>query len=303
MASFHQNNKTSTNARIIETWVALLILASIPEFAFANRRCHSHHRMYPRPYNSYWGNCGGYRSCGSIRRYDDSYWGNYGGYRPFGSRRYYGDAIDIVRDIVHAGMNSLVRQQRRNVVEDDNQIHRYSVDDYGRKGLELNVVVPNLTAREVDLEIIRENGVNVLLVSGNPGFRRRGHETVPKFSQSFIVNDDTIDVDGVTATISSEILTISLPRKKQRHRKRKRKAVPLKKDGNIDRDPRSKDGIVVFDSRSGPNEVAKERPTRQHVLVEETPAKTSDESNSIERDERSMDHDDDLYISEAEDIW
>jgi len=297
----HRNNKISANACLVVTCVALLILASIPELAFANRRCHSHHRMYPRRYSSYWGNCGGYRSCGSHRRYDDSYWGNYGGYRPFGSRRYYGDAIGIVGDIVHAGMNSLVRQQRRNVVVEDNQIYRYSIDDYGRKGLELNVAVPNLTAREVDLEIIRENGVNILIVSGNPGFRRRGHETVPRFSQSFIVNDGTIDVDGVTATISSEILTISLPRKKQRYRKRK--AVPLKKDVTIDRDPKSGDGIVVFDSKSGPNDVAMERPTRQHVLVEETPAKTSDESNSIERDERSLDHDDDLYISEAEDIW
>ena len=193
-------------------------------------------------------------------------------------------------------MNSLVRQERRNIVVEDRETYRYSIEDYGRNGLELNVEVPDLTAGEIDLEITRENGVNTLLVRSNPSFHRRVRGTV---SQSFVINDDTIDVDGVTARIGSEILTIALPRKTKKYRKRK--LLPTRKDNSIDRDRKSEDGIVVFDSNSKPNYNRKERPIRQPVPIEET--KISEKSSSIERDRGSLNDDNDLYISEAEDIW
>lgn len=270
--------KKATNPRVVAGYVAFLVFASILELSFAHRgysswgygSCgHSYHRRYPRWYDSHWGSCGGYRSCGS-------------------RRRYYGNPIGILGDIIYAGMNSLDRQQHRNVAVDDHQEARYSIEDYGRKGLELTVEIPDLTAREIDLEIIRENGVNTLAIRSKPGFRRRGYGNIPKFSQSFVINDSTIDVDGVAARVRSEILTISLPRKKK-------KAIPIKKNRSIDRDQKSGDGILVYNSKSEPIDGAKERLTRQSVLVKETPRKTSDEQSQIQ--------DDDLFISEAEDIW
>lgn len=287
MFSSYQNKKKKTNVRVLSSCVAFLVFASIPELSFAHGRygwgsCgRSHYRMYPRWHDSYWDTCGGYRSCGSRRRY--------------------GDAIGIFGDIVQAGMNSLARQQRRSVAIVDHKETRYSIEDHGRNGLLLTMEIPDLTAREMDLEIIRENGVNTLVVSDKPGFRRRGHGTVQRFLQSFVINDSTIDLDGVTARVTSEILTISLPRKVKKYRKRM--VLPVKKYGSFDRDPGNGDKIVVLDSKSGSNFGAKERLTRQSVTVEETQGKTFDESNSIESDERAQKYDDDLYISEAEDVW
>merc|ERR1712183_1052082 len=135
---------------------------------------------------------------------------------------------------------------------------------------------------------------NTLVVSGKTSFRRRGVRTAQSFSQSFVINDSSVDLDGATATIESEILTISLPRKSKKYRKRK--LLPVKKDGSFDRDSRNDDKIVVVGSKSKSNHGAKERLARQPVIVEETQGKT-------ESDERTQKYVGDLYISEAEDIW
>merc|ERR1711862_719828 len=151
--------------------------------------------------------------------------------------------------------NSLARQQRRNVAIIDHEETRYSLEDYGRKGLLLTVEIPDMTAREINLEIIRENGVNTLVVSSKSGFYRRDRGTVQRFSQSFVINDSTIDVDGISAKVKSEILTISLPRKVKKYRKKA--LLPIKKQGALDRDSRNENKIVVLDSKSGSNYGAK----------------------------------------------
>jgi len=261
-----------TNTCVLSSCVALLVFACISELPFVHGHygwgscSHSYRRMYPRWYDSYWDNCGGYHWCGSRRRY--------------------GNAIGIFGDIVHAGMNSLARQQHRNVAIMDHRENRYSLEDYGRNGLVLTVEIPDLTAREIDLEVIRENGVNTLVVSSKSGFHRRDRRTKQRFSQSFVINDSTIDVDGITAKVKSEVLTISLPRKGKKYRKKV--LLPVKKQGSFDRDPRNEGEIVVLDSKSGSKYGAKERLTQQPVIVED--------------DERTQEYDDGLYISEAEDI-
>lgn len=280
MISSSQSKKKPMNARILSSCVAFLVFASIPESSFAHGwygwgSCgRSYQHMYPRWYNSYWDTCGGYGWCGSRRRY--------------------GNAIGFFGDFFQAGMDSLARQQRRNVAIIDQKETRYSIEDNGRNGLLLTVDIGDLTAREIDLEVIRENGVNTLIVSGKTGFRRRGVSAAQSFSQSFVINDSSVDVDGATATVESEILAISLPRKAKKYRKRK--LLPVKKYGSFDRDSRNDAKVVVLGSKSESNRGAKERLRRQPVIVEETPGKT-------ESDERTQKYDDDLYISEAEDIW
>merc|ERR1712224_823660 len=121
----------------------------------------------------------------------------------------------------------------------------------------LTVDIPDLTAREIDLEIIRENGVNTLVVSSKSGFYRRDRGPVQRFSQSFVINDSTVDVDGITAKVKSEILTISLPRKVKKYRKKA--LLPVKKQGSFDPGPRNEDKIVIIDSKSGSNDGANKK--------------------------------------------
>jgi HSP20 family molecular chaperone IbpA len=295
-STYHQNKKKVTNARLLANGVAFLALASVPELASAHRRygygscSRSYDQGYPRRYDCHRGNYCGTRSC-----------------RPRRHRYGFNAAIDIFDDLVHASMNSLTRQQqqRRNVDVADaerKQQPRYFIEDYGRNGLELTVQVPGLKAREIDLEIIQNDGINTIAISGSgAGIRRRGSVVSPRFSQSFVINDNTINVDGITANVSSGVLTIYLPRKVREGRKRW--SIPsVFKEGSFDDNSKSGDEILVFDSKRGITHRTNERSARQSVIVEETLGKTSDESNSIKSDEQPH-NDDDLYISEEEDIW
>ena len=309
IATTCHHKKKVTNARLLANGVAFLALAaSIPELEAA------HHRY-------------GYGSCGRSyydqwypRWYDYHRGSNYCGTRSCRPRRHrygYNGAIDIFGDLVHASMNSLTRQQqqqRRNVVDVDvdvaaeRQQPRYSIEDYGRNGLELTVEVPGLKAREIDLEIIQNNdGVNTIAVSGSgsgSGVRRRRRSSVvsPRFSQSFVINDDTIDVDGITASVvSSGVLTIYLPRKMRQGRKRR--VIPsIFKDVSFNDNSKSGDEILVFDSERAIPHGTNKRSARQSVIVEETLGKTSDESNLNKSDEQPHNNDD-LYISDEEDVW
>jgi len=188
-------------------------------------------------------------------------------------------------------MNSLARrQQPKNVaIEVDRKQPGYSIEDYGRNGLELIVEVPGFKAKEIDFEIFENNdGAHTIAVSGSPGIRRRSSSAVSqKFSKSFVINDDAIDVDGITATFSSEILIISLPRKRRGDRKR---AIPSRYESFDDEDE-----IRVFDSKRGISNGTKRkrRSARKSLNVESVSNKKA----------RQPQEDDDLYISEAEDIW
>lgn len=282
MIGSNQTKKKMTNARLVASGVAFLVAASIPELAIAHRRYSSCDRSYSR-------RCGG------------GNWDNCYGNRSYRPHRRYNTAIDIFDGFLHAGMNSLSRQQRRNVAIAERHQPRYSTEDYGRSGLVLTIEVPGLKAREIDLEIVRNDGVNSITVRGNPGVRRYGSMVSPEFSQSFVLKND-IDLDGITASFSSGILRISFPRKKREGRKR---WIPsIFEDDSLEDDPKSGDEILVFDSKKGIRYGTNRRSARQPVVVDEPfESKNSfDESTSIKSDEKSL-KEDDLYISEEEDIW
>jgi HSP20 family molecular chaperone IbpA len=179
---------------------------------------------------------------------------------------------------------------------------RYFIEDYGRNGLELTVEVPGMKARDIDVEIVQKDGVNTIAVNGSPGIRRRrGSAARSTFSKSFVIDDDDdIDVDGITARVSSGNLVISLPRKVGGYGNR---VIPsVVKDRSFADNSNSGDESLVYDAKRRSLLGGNKRSARQAVIVEEPVRKTSEKSNAKKREENSQD-DDDLYISEEEDIW
>jgi len=149
------------------------------------------------------------------------------------------DLIDelIIHTNTNTNTNSLARssqQKKRNVAvvseQQRQELSRFIVEDYGSSGLEVSVEVPGLTARDLGLEIVqKEDGTNTILsVSSGKipmNHRRQDSRAVvnSRFSQSFEINDDEIDMEGIRANISiSGVLTIMLPRKKKKQNERKR---------------------------------------------------------------------------------
>jgi len=128
--------------------------------------------------------------------------------------------------------------------------------------------------------------------------------------QSFVLNDDSIDVDGIVANVSSSngVLTISLPRKKQS--KRKRPSVGLREV--LQREESEGEKILVYDTKQGDfygynnknnkkrNKKKKQSASKPIVAEEETLTRRKESKDESQYDD---DEDDGLWISEAKDIW
>merc|ERR1712159_344388 len=115
--------------------------------------------------------------------------------------------------------------------------------------------------------------------------------------------------EGITASLSDEgILRISLPRKKRRKHRRKRLIPSLFEDRSFEETNNSKkknggDEILVYDAkRRVPYGSRTKGSTKKPLIVEENLDKAPDEPISIKTNEQSS-KDDDLFISEEEDIW
>jgi len=308
------NTKKATHSRLLSSGAGLLVLLSGLNFTHARYgTCgRSYHYGYPRRsyYNSHWNHWGG------------GYWNDSGSCgRRSCRRRHYNPVIDLFGELVDASMNSLARQERRRDARIGSRGHlaakeppriettpRYHLEDLGSSGLELSVEIPELKAHEIDLEISHTgDGAHTLSVRGSPGVHRRRSVTNPEISQSFVVDDDTIDVDGIDASLSSSgILTITMPRKAKR---RTRVAPSVIKSLN----EKSQDGdeILVFDAKRREFYGSGKRASRKPRVVGDTPRKTtasnanqkSRTTKEPEIEEDDDDGDDGLWISEAEDIW
>lgn len=295
------NTNNNTHSRLFASGVALLVLASMPDLTLARYgSCgRSYHYGYPHDYNAHWGSCWG---------------GGWGGH--CGRRRHYYNPFYYLMD---AGLNSLARQERRNSsrdtrrklsVEDKAESPlRYRLEDHGTSGLELTVeALGFVKAHEIDLDIrSTTDGEHTLSVRGTPGVHFRRAANRPEISQSFLVHDDTIDVDGIQASLDSGILTISLPRKSRR-RTRIVPSVTTSTKSNS----RGGDEILVFDAkRRDFYGKEKQRSARKNIAVDKAPSRrrsTNNKSNSNKKKKKPYpddeDEDDDgLWISEAEDIW
>jgi len=278
--------KKVTNPRFFGSAIVLLVLACVPTLASARYRTRSYRYGYPRRYfNNHWDDWGGYSN--SCR------------YGFCGRRRAYNPVIDLFGELVDASMNSLARQQRRQIRNQqlqrrlpvkESQTKRplqYHFEDYGREGVELSMKLPGLKAHEMDLGIsLNENGARILSVRGTPGVHRRRMGENPKYSQSFLIKDDTIDMDGIDARVSSSgILTVSMPRKTTK----RTRIVPSSV-------LESKRRVGEENSLEGSLEEEKVQP----LAVEEP----SQKNEIIIQEEVDIDDEEDgLWISEEEDIW
>jgi len=271
------------NACLVAKLVAFIALASNPELVSAHRRYGSCGRSYRREYP----------------QWNDCTWGNCG-FHSYYPRRCYNPAIDIIEDVFHASMNSLARSQRKRVAIEERKVHRYFVEDHGEDGLELTIEVNDLKARDIDLEVSQKDGVNTIAVSGRQGIRHRASMGSSEFSQSFVIKDNTIDMDDINASVSSGTLSISLPRKIREGRKR---VIPsIMNDRSFDGNSNEEDGILVYDAKRGTHHSAKKGSRKKPVIRNDSTRKTTDKSDFIKSNVQSQ-NDDDLYISEEEDIW
>jgi len=300
----NNNKKKYGNATLVANYVAvMLVCASYPGLISAHR---------------WGGSCGGYDRYSYPRRYgyhnrrDYHHWGGGCGPRSCHSRRGYGYSVFDILDGLFFHSNSWnnrhsrIRQERRSAAPTDEP--RYAVEDFGRSDLEVSIEVPAfLTARDIDLEIIRENGTSTISVYGNTGrrFRRYGSVENSSFSCSFVIDDDGIDVDNSRASLSSGILTISLPNKRKRRRRSKRVIPSVLKNEPIEDAINKKDNRIPVNSKKGitSNAINKKRARGQPISIDNKNVRDSfDDLNSTNRGQQSQEGDD-LYISEEEDIW
>jgi len=281
-----QSAKPLVHALVIAGSLMLVVLASAPHSVSAHRRFGScdYSSCYPRRYDYHRSNC-------SPRR---SYH-----YRPR-----YNTAMDILDDLILTTTNTLARQRHRSrrdatVSKEKKSSRYYSIEDFGSRGLELTIEVPGLSARDLDLEIIERDGNSnsnsILVVRGNPVTRHGKYSTVVTksgFSQSFELSDDSIDLEGIRAHVSSGILRITLPRIQHNERRRN-----------------DEDRVPIVLSNRDTRYVAAKRLDKLPVVVARIADDGSDLSSPIpshdgkHSNDDDDDDDDDLFISEEEDVW
>lgn len=181
--------------------VASGVVLLVSEFASAHRQigsCNPYsHQIYPRRYDYHRTNC----------------------HRPHHRRNV---AMGIIDDLIYANMNSLARQQKRSVGVQERQLSRYKLEDFGNNGLEIKMEVPGLDARDINLEVFQKDGSNIIRVQGKTTTtHKHGVVATSRFSQALEINDKSINLEEVHATVSSGVLRIALPRKNRDGRKRR----------------------------------------------------------------------------------
>lgn len=278
MISKHRTAKPSTNELLVASGMALLvIIASLSDPVAAHRRiesCNHHYRkMYPRHYDYHRSDC-------AFRR----------------QKSLYNSAMNALDELVLATTNSLSRQRsrsRQNTAFSKQRQLRYSVEDFGTKGLELVIDLPGSNARDLAVEILQKDGTDVITVRGNRASHQNKLVTNLGFSQSFEVNSDDIDIDSITAHFSAGVLRIMMPKIEREETK---KPIAIISTNEYD------DIVPIFvakrDNRNDPSE----RKGNRQVVIEKNLEKSGDLKNS-EKENYFTRGDNDLFISEEEDVW
>jgi len=129
-------------------------------------------------------------------------------------RRHRPNAIDLVSDmfsIPFYSTNSLFRQQQDQLARlEQNTAPRYSISQSeDGKFVELAMEVPGVPADELSVEV--ENG-DILRIRGSRTIRESGSVSKTEFDQSFQLDKD-IDVENISVSLSSGILTVVAPKK------------------------------------------------------------------------------------------
>jgi HSP20 family molecular chaperone IbpA len=129
-------------------------------------------------------------------------------------RRHHPNAFDLVSDMFSVpfySTNSLFRQQQDQLARGKQNITpRYSLShSEDGKLVELAMEVPGVTAKDLSVEV--ENG-SMLRIKGSRTIHKSGSSTKAEFDQSFQLDQD-IDVENISVSLSSGILTVTAPKK------------------------------------------------------------------------------------------
>lgn len=129
-------------------------------------------------------------------------------------RRHRPNAIDLVSDMFSVPFyttNSLFRQQQDQLARSEqNTAPRYSISQSeDGKVVELAMEVPGVSAKDLSVEV---GSGNILCVRGSRTIRDSGSMTKAKFDLSFQLDND-IDVENISVSLSSGILSVTAPRK------------------------------------------------------------------------------------------
>jgi HSP20 family molecular chaperone IbpA len=129
------------------------------------------------------------------------------------------DPFDLVSDIfsMPVYVNSLMRQQqaqlsRQSPSHSHSTTPSYSVSEDPETGMiELTMEIPGVSANDISVEL---EGNKLLRVKGSRTFKQHGSPVAYKFDQVFQIDDD-VDPERLKVSLSSGILRITAPKKKQ----------------------------------------------------------------------------------------
>lgn len=259
------------------------VVLLVSEFASGHRQIGScsrySHQMYPRRYDYHRTNC----------------------HRP---RRRYNVAMGIIDDLIYANMNSLARQQKRSVGVQERQLSRYKLEDFGNNGLEISLEVHGLDVRDINLEVFQKDGSNIISVKGTTTTtHKHGLVATSKFSQILEINDKSIDLEEIHATVSSGVLRIGLPRKNHDGRKRRIPIVTTDESSlSWDNPDHRVDSKVPDPDRNLPIHSGASEPIDKQTFVATGHTQDSYDYLPPTKGGKEPTEQDDFFISEEEDI-
>lgn len=136
------------------------------------------------------------------------------GYKLHPSHRQSSDTLDIFGEIMSIpfySSNPWFQQFDDQLAQvEKDLLPRYAISNSkDSKFAELTIELPGVSAKDISVEL--ENG-NVIRVHGSRTVRENGSIATTQFDQSFTLDSD-VDVEKISVTLESGILTITAPKK------------------------------------------------------------------------------------------
>ena len=100
---------------------------------------------------------------------------------------------------------------------------RYTVKDT-EEGFQVEMDVPGVKVSDIEINVVQDKGENVLTIRGQREMSTEdGVSRVSKFSKSFTIDGDVIDISKVSAELSNGVLIVSAPKDLEKIEKKTRK--------------------------------------------------------------------------------
>jgi HSP20 family molecular chaperone IbpA len=113
---------------------------------------------------------------------------------------------------VPISFNSLFEQHERQLATLQKSVPSYDISNSDDK-MELSFDLPGVRLDDIVVEL--KNGGKLLKISGSRKYSRNGTVFKSDFEESFTIDDRTLDVNDISASLSDGVLVISAPKLKQ----------------------------------------------------------------------------------------